>query len=47
MGALVRELPAARVRWAFARGGAGEARLLQQEPTAERAQLRLFESEAE
>ena len=47
MGALVRELPAARVRWTSARGGAGEARLLQQEPTAERAQLRLFESEAE
>lgn len=47
MGALVRELPAARVRWASARGGAGEARLLQQEPIAERAQLRLFESEAE
>lgn len=47
MGALVRELPAARVRWASARGDAREARLLQQEPTAERAQLRLFESEAE
>ena len=47
MGALVRELPAARVRWASARGAAGEARLLEQEPTAEQAQLRLFESEAE
>lgn len=47
MGALVRELPAARVRWASARGAAGEARLLEQEPTAGQAQLRLFESEAE
>jgi uracil-DNA glycosylase len=47
MGALIRELPAARVRWASARGVAEEATLLAQEPTAERAQLRLFESEAE
>lgn len=47
MGSLVRELPAARARWASARGEAGEARLLRKEPSAEQAQLRLFEGEAE
>lgn len=47
MGALIRELPAARLRWAAARGLAEEATLLAQEPTAERKQLRLFESEVE
>ncbi|MFZ9882859.1 MAG: uracil-DNA glycosylase family protein [Candidatus Limnocylindrus sp.] len=47
MGALVRELPAARVRWASARGVAEEARLVAHDPSAEREQLRLFESEAE
>jgi uracil-DNA glycosylase family 4 len=47
MGALVRELPAARARWASARGVARAATLLHEEPAAERAQLRLFESENE
>lgn len=47
MGALVRELPSARARWASARGDAEEARLSRELPTAGQAQLRLFESEVE
>jgi len=47
MGALARALPAARAQWRIARGVAGEATLSATNPTAERVQLRLFESEAQ
>lgn len=46
MGALARSLPAARARWASARGGTDEASLVRQEPALEQGQLQLFESES-
>lgn len=47
MGALARALPAARSNWQAARGLSGEASLSREDQTADREQLRLFESEAQ